>query len=231
MTLHQYEEDLRHKAVSLVQESEQLRLHLSVIEKTMDLADMLRQAPNEDEDFKVIRLLSMRVFNAFAASIKLSLSGYSQNAALIMRDVLETVFLLDLFRTDWSAVERWRYADDKARKNEFAPVRVRKALDARDGFEGKKRAEHYKLLSELAGHPTMKSVFMMRPKKDGDAAIGPFIEAEPLEAIVSEMGKLAVITGETIDLFFPAPWTTPNEVRLAFARAKRQWGLAFYSAS
>ena len=51
----------------------------------------------------------MRTFNAFAASIKLTLSGYHQNSALILRDVMETVFLLSLFAGDPSLVARWRF--------------------------------------------------------------------------------------------------------------------------
>lgn len=42
----------------------------------------------------------------------------------------------------------------------------------------------------------MKSAWMMRPQKDGDAVIGPFIEKTSLEAVLSEMGRLAVQAGE-----------------------------------
>jgi hypothetical protein len=35
---------------------------------------------------------------------------------------------------------------------------------------------------------------MMRPQKDGDAVIGPFMEATSLEAVISEMGRLASTT-------------------------------------
>ncbi|WP_346913156.1 hypothetical protein [uncultured Roseibium sp.] len=84
---------------------------------------------------------------------------------------------------------------------EFSPVKVREALDARDGFTSKRRAEMYELFSELAGHPTMKSAWMMRPQKEGDAVIGPFMEATALEAVVSEMGRLAVQVGEQINAF------------------------------
>ena len=48
-------------------------------EAAMDLADMLRQFNSSDEDLKVAVILGMRTFNAFAASIKLMLSGYHQN--------------------------------------------------------------------------------------------------------------------------------------------------------
>jgi hypothetical protein len=37
----------------------------------------------------------------------LALSGYHQNSALILRDVMEMVFLLDLFAGDPSLIERW----------------------------------------------------------------------------------------------------------------------------
>jgi len=137
---------------------------------------------------------------------------------------METVFLLDLFAGDQSLIERWRFADKKVRRSEFSPVKVREALDTRDGFTSKKRFEMYELFSELAGHPNMKSSWMMRPQKDGDAVIGPFMEA--LEAVISEMGRLAVQVGEQLDRFFPADWGIPS--RVAFARLKRDWLNRFY---
>ena len=92
---------------------------------------------------------------------------------------------------------------------DFSPLRVREALDKRDGFTDKKRAEIYKLFSELAGHPNMKSAYMLRPDKDGDAVIGPFVERTALEAVLSEMERLAVQLGEVL---------------IAFSRKTRRWG-------
>lgn len=226
--LHGGEEKLRLKAMALIEASDRLALHLQVAENAMDLADTLRQFATDDEDLKVIQVLGMRIFNSFGASVKLALSGYSQNSALIMRDILETVFLLDLFRGDRTAIGRWRYADKKEQMKYFSPVRVREALDERDGFEGKKRGEIYALFSELAGHPTMKSVFMMRPKRDGDAVIGPFIEITTLEAVLSEMGRLAIQAGEILSAFFPEAWAHGLEARVVFTRVKRQWVGTFY---
>jgi hypothetical protein len=91
----------------------------------MDLADVLRQFETADEDLKVIQLLGMRTFNAFGASVKLALSGYSQNSALILRDVLETVFLIGYFAGDRTLIERWRFADKRARLRDFGPLKVR----------------------------------------------------------------------------------------------------------
>jgi hypothetical protein len=105
--LHLGEEELREKALEIVATESRLQIHLAIIEASMDLADKLRQFETIDEDLKVVQLLGMRTFNAFAASLKLALSGYGQNSALIMRDILETVFLLDLFRGDRTRVQRW----------------------------------------------------------------------------------------------------------------------------
>ncbi|MFO1035648.1 MAG: hypothetical protein U1E45_02275 [Geminicoccaceae bacterium] len=228
VNLHSCEEQLREKAMDVIDKCDRLKLHLTVTEATMELADILRQAPPDDEDFKVIKILAMRTFNAFAASLKLALSGYGQNCALILRDVLETVFLINLFAGDQGLIKQWRLSDKKTRMSHFSPLKVREALDARDGTTSKKRFEMYELFSELAGHPNMKSVWMMRPKRNGDAVIGPFIEASALEAVISEMGRLAVQVGEQLNRFFPTDWQEGLPSRLAFAQLKRTWLATFY---
>jgi hypothetical protein len=224
--LHAAEEELRQKALHMIAHDPRLQLHLSVTEAAMDLADVLRQFPTSDENLKVVQMLGMRTFNAFGASLKLALSGYHQNCALVLREVLETTFLLDLFRGKRSLIERWRFADKKTRRKEFSPVRVREALDARDGNTSKKRHEMYEMFSELAGHPTMNSSLMMRPTKGSDAVIGPFMELTTLQAGISEMGRLAVQVGENLDAFFPADWGLPS--RLVFGGLKRNWVRTFY---
>jgi hypothetical protein len=227
-SLHAAEEQLREKARGMISADPRLQLHLAVTEAAMDLADVLRQFDTHDENLKVAQILGMRTFNAFAASIKLTLSGYHQNSALILRDVMETVFLLDLFAGDPPLIERWRFADKKVRRNEFSPVKVREALDTRDGFTSKKRFEIYEQFSELAGHPNMKSDWMMRPQKDGDAVIGPFMEATALSAVISEMGRLAIQVGEQLERFFPADWNQGLPSRVAFAELKQNWINTFY---
>ena len=227
-SLNGEEERLRANALELVAADARLVLHLRVVENAMDLADLLRQVPTEDEDMKTIQILGIRTFNAFGASLKLALSGYNQNSALIMRDILETVFLLCLFRRDRTLIERWRFADDKTRRRDFSPVAVRKALDERDGFEGRKREDMYRMFSELAAHPTMKSVYMLRPQKGGDAVLGPFIAPDSLQAVVSDMGRLAVQVGEVLDHFLPKTWTDVVPARLDYTRSRLQWFATFY---
>lgn len=236
LLLHQGEEKLRSEAISWIECDARLSLHMTAIENAMDLADVFRQFATKDEDLKVVQLLAMRTFNAFGTGLKLALSGYFQNGALVMRDTIETVFLLDLFGSDRSLIEKWRFADKQARLKQFSPVKVRTALDARDGFTSRKRAEIYELFSELAGHPNMKSSWMMRPHKDADAVIGPYMEKGTLDATLAEMGRLAVQVGELLSLFyqaeweraFPVEWKRALGARHAFAHTKKAWFAEFY---
>lgn len=226
--LHGAEEQLREKALGIIAGDQRLQLHLAIVEATMEIADIFRQFGTSDEDLKVVKILGMRAFNALGASLKLALSGYHQNSALILRDVLENAFLLDLFACDQTQIKLWRNADKKARMKDFSPVKVRHALDTRDGFTSRKRAEMYEMFSELAGHPTMKSAWMMRPKKEGGAVIGPFMETTSLEAVISEMGRLAIQVGGHINAFIPEDWTQGLAARHAFAQLKQEWLSTFY---
>lgn len=228
LSLHLGEEHHRSVAIDLIGKDPRLRLHLDIVEHAMDLADRLRQFPTDDEDVKVTQALSIRLFNAFGAAVKLALSGYNQNAAMVLRDILETVFLLDFFQGDRPSIEKWRMADRKTRLREYSPLRIREALDTRYGHTEKKRAAMYKMFSELAGHPTMIGTHMLRPRKDGDIVIGPFIEGTSLDAVLSEAGRLAIQVGEILDGFFPRDWRPGDEPRHAFASEKRRWLATFY---
>lgn len=224
--LHSGEEFLRTKALEALAD-DKLRLHAEIIEQAMNMADGLRQFETDNEDLKLIQVLGMRTFNAFGSSLKLCLSGYYQNAALILRDVLETVFLIDLFRGDRTLIVKWRNSDKATRLRDFAPVKVRIRLDNRDGFTELKRAKTYEMFSELAGHATMPSFAMLRPIGK-DAQIGPFFDPTALEAVLSESGRLAVQVGEQLDAFMPDPMGKAMALRSDFATTKLQWMATFY---
>lgn len=228
--LHRGEEQLRDKALESISTGQVASLHLVVVERAMDLADILRQFPTDDEDLKLIQILAMRCFNDFAAALKLALSGYSQNSAILLRDLLETVFLIDLFRGERMLIAEWRDADKNSRMRKFGPVHVRIKLDQRDGFTGLKRAAMYDMFSELAAHPTMQSSAMLRPL-NMDAQIGPFIDDTVLTAVVAEMGRLALQVGEQIYEFVPRDWEKALPARAGFLDAKRQWLVYFYPDS
>lgn len=225
--LHKREQEVRDSALSLVRENPQLLLHLDVIESSMSLLKLIVGHPNNDENFRVVKLLAIRMFNAFSSSLSLMLSGYHQNSAMVMRDKLETLFLLDYFSTYREKIEDWRFADGKKKKKMFSPVAIRIALDARDGNKNGKRAEKYKMFSELAAHASMNSQHMLKPEKGGDILMGPFMELTTLRAGLYELGILAAQTGEIIDLFFTEDWQT-NDDRVQFRVQKYSWMKTFY---
>ena len=225
--LHVKEQSLRKEALGIIQGNSKLELHFSIIERAMTLAKIIVEYPADDEDFKVIKMLSIRMFNAFGASLNLMLSGYHQKSAMVMRDVLENLFLMDLFRTDHSAIRRWRFANDKKSRHEFLPVKVREALDKRDGFKGKKRAKAYKMLSELAAHPTMGTQYMLKSELGGDILTGPFMGDTILRQGLEKLGSLAAQVGDILHCFLPREYD-PEDVRVSFIKVQRLWMETFY---
>lgn len=188
---HLGEEALREKSCSLIAKKSILRAHLDLVECAMDLINVLRMAGSNDEDDKVVQILGMRIFNDLASAVKLALSGYSQTAAMILRDVLETVFLIDQFRGDADSISQWRMADASNRWKLFSPRKVREHLDRRDGFEGKKRGAAYRMLSTLAAHPTMEGRRHASTQRDGKCSHGPIYRRRNATSRFGRNGKVS----------------------------------------
>lgn len=190
--LHKREEELRRESIAFIKGSDDLTAHLEMIETAMSLLYhfAVEISGAESDDDRTVRLLAIRMFNAVATALKLCLSGYGQTAAAQARDILETIFLVQYFGSWPEKIAEWRLADDAMRKRKFKPVAIREALDKRDGFTTKKRAEAYDNLCRLAAHPTMDGFAMLRPKGTSDAQIGPFFEERSLIGVIEELAKL-----------------------------------------
>jgi hypothetical protein len=70
----------------------------------------------------------------------------------------------------------------------------------------------------------------LRPK-GMDAHCGPFLDPTALEAVFSEMGRLAVQAGEIFGAFGPERWGPGIQTRLDFDARKRAWLQEFYSVT
>lgn len=193
---HAHEEKLRAESLRIIEADPELAKRLSVVEKAMALIFAYvidHSARTEDE--RTLQMLGIRLFNATASGIKLALSGYYQTAFAQARDIMETGFLLDLFRTYPEKIPIWTRADRQARNKMFLPVKVRTALDARDGEGEKNRAKQYEQLSELASHATYRGFRLTT--RQGFGELGPFVETINLKAWLHEMvlrlGPSAVI--------------------------------------
>lgn len=222
--LHTGEEFLRNKSIEAIEGSEDFLEHAALIERSMDLINyFVRQYKSENDDMLTIQLLGIRLFNAAASALKLFLSGYYQTSALQQRDMLETIFLLDYFKTYPEKIAEWRQSDTKTRLKEFAPVVIRKALDERDGFTEKKREKAYKQLSELAGHPTYAGFRMLTPKPGGDANCGPFFEITSFKAVYEELTKHLIQAGAGFMRFFPGKTAADQKMKISFMETQGQW--------
>jgi len=176
LSLHSGEESLRTKSIEAIQACDDLSRHAAFIERCMDIIDILCRAyDTKDATELIVQHLGARMFNTTASALKLLLSGYYQASALLQRDMLETIFLLDYFTTDAALIQRWHALPPRERWKEFKPAVVRTALDDRDGFTKRRRQEAYDLLTELAGHPAPQGFVMLHPK-GMEAHLGPFVD-------------------------------------------------------
>jgi hypothetical protein len=128
--------------------SGELRDHIAIINGALDLISRLPAArPHRDEDELIVFRLMVRCFNSGASCLRLLRGGYYQPAFSMIRDVIETGFLLDLFKRDKGELVKWRSLPAREREKRFKPVEVRKRLDELDGLREGRRASAYKLLS------------------------------------------------------------------------------------
>jgi len=166
-SMRSHEDQITKDSLGFLFSQEHLLDHLEMIDVSMQALHYFAvekghiiEGPND----LAVKLLGIRIFNASASAHKLSLAGYYQSATVFLRDILETLFLLDYFRMHPEKIEVWRTCSDKERQDLFGPVTIRKALDERDGATGKKRKEIYKLYSQLGTHATPVGFAMLRKK-------------------------------------------------------------------
>jgi hypothetical protein len=168
--------------------SDELRDHVAVINSALDLLSRLPAArTHENEDELIIFRLMVRCFNSAASCLRLLRCGYYQPAFTMVRDVVETTFLLDLFKRDRTEIAEWRSLPAKDRERRFKPFQVRKRLDQLDGFREQKRAVAYKLLSNYAAHPTPEGFAVISPA--WMTQVGPFPDEKRLTAGLQELAK------------------------------------------
>lgn len=212
VTLHQHEERLRSEALNLLKSSTDLTFHLDLTERAMDLLNFfVLQQVEEADDGRAIQHLAIRAFNAFASVWKLTASGYHQVAAMILRDLVETIYLVNHFHDEPTRIAEWRCADRKQLRTQFGPAAIRKALDARAGRIKSRREEIYVKFSNLAGHPTREGFELLRPE-GSTAVIGPFMNDRLLKALLEEQGQLALQAGFAFGQFVRATTDSANAV-------------------
>lgn len=186
--LHQHEESIRVGSLTAITADEALSDHLQAVHDALDhLMVLLQVESTPDSDSHTLQLFVIRLFNTGASALKLGLSGYYQTAFLLLRDSLELVNLVDLFRADPTKVSQWKTADDKKLKKDFSPVAVRKALALFPQYAGQNRKNLYALFSRHAAHMTYKGFQLVAP--GNSPTLGPFFESKLLRALLEDIGR------------------------------------------
>jgi hypothetical protein len=193
---HSHEEKLRRESMALIEAGPELSRRLEMVQKSMALIfGYTIEHTSRSEDETTVQLLGIRLFNAAASGIKLALSGYYQTAFHQARDIMETGYLHDYFRTSPKQRALWKHVDSRTRRKLFDPVKIRIALDKRDGDTTKKRQAEYNNLSELASHATFRGFQLTT--RGGFGELGPFVEKINLmtwlEEMVLRLGPSAVM--------------------------------------
>lgn len=222
--LHSGEEDLRAKSIALIEASEDMSLHVSMIETCMDMMQYVRlNTPKMSEDQVIVALIGASAFNSMASAFKLLLGGYYQSSGLQIRYIMESGWLVDYLRTDPKLVQEWKSVLEDEREKIFAPWKIRLALDKRDGFTEKKRSAHYKRFCVLCGHPTFAGFAMLRPEPNADAHMGPFLVPDLLDACVQELVQVSITAWQSVMRFFP-PKTLPDyQARIHYIEKQNDW--------
>jgi hypothetical protein len=221
-SLHKHEEEIRTKSVLEINSDKNLKDQLVIIQESLNMIfDVTKSYKAEDKIELTIQYIGARLFNSTVTAIKLMLSGYYQNSVMLQRDIVEIGFLLDYFLSDKPKIEKWINSSTKERMDNFSPTSVRKALDDRDGFEGKKRQEIYRLMSELATHPTYAGFKLLAP--DGKVHLGPFFNVKYLKHLIHELAlRVPNFTVIYISHFEKLP-STFMKVRVEYLAKIKEW--------
>jgi hypothetical protein len=183
---HETEEKMRRESLVLIAADPEMARRMVIVERAMALIfGYSMDHTGQSDDERTAQMLGIRLFNAAASGVKLALSGYYQTAFQQAREIMETGFLLDYFRTSPEQITVWRKSDRATRRKLFEPVKIRQELDKRDGDTEMKRAAEYSKLSELASHATYRGFALTT--RGSFAEFGPFVEAINLKAWLHEM--------------------------------------------
>jgi hypothetical protein len=186
-SLHEQEEGIRTKSLSLIRADARLSDHWNLVAEALNVIYAFAHDHDHSSDNELtLQYLGVRLFNAGAASIKLALSGYYQKAFDQIRDIIETYFLVDYLTTYPDKIVDWKLADKKKRISAFGPGIIRTALDKRDGHAGG-RKKIYDLISELASHASYPGIALTATGSANMVQVGPFFDEKKVDVWLQEI--------------------------------------------
>jgi hypothetical protein len=222
--LHSGEEEIRERSKKAIAGSEALRRHFCVVAESMTLINHFARAYASDgDDQRTVQLLGIRLFNSSAGAVQSLMGGYYQNAVMLERDLLEVSFLLDYLHSNTDRITEWRACGESERNKKFGALKIRTALDDRDGFTERKRAGHYKQLCEHGAHASYPGFELLRPTPGADAHCGPYFAQRAIDTVSAELATVCVMAATNFTMFFEAKLIADWQTKLAFMEAQVAW--------
>jgi hypothetical protein len=138
-------------------------------------------------------LLTGRAVSSCQAALLLMSNGYYDEALATIRGLGEVANLMSMFTTDAFEFERWMSMDEKTRRRDFAPVKVRLWLEQKAGVLVVD-AELYAALSGYSIHASPNSLPQAHGEH-GNASIGPLYQEAGFLLCLNELARSMAFIG------------------------------------
>lgn len=237
--LHDHQQQLRALSIRSLEASADHSLHLQMIERSLDLLNVLvEKAPATNDDQITVQLLGLRIANDLIGCLQLCLTGSCQSGVMLLRDAFETTLLVDYFHHAPSRIGVWRGFTAKDEQlpptekrgkviDEFRALKIRTTLDERDGDVTFRRKTRYKLLCDLGAHPTSVGIALTRGD-DGAAYWGPFFRESLLFATIEELTWVAMEGAFVVGHHFDLQSFPHIAVDIGFYETMSRWNEHFF---
>lgn len=147
--------------------------------------------PEEGHRLVVMQTLGIRLLNSIGAADELLVQGFYQQTAILVRDIMECSFLLDLFSRKPEHLQPWIDLGIGAGKKTYSPVKVRTLLEEMDGPEGAIRQTLYAFYSAHGTHPNSKGLIFIAP--ENAVEIGPFADQHRLIGLTGDLTRMSIL--------------------------------------
>jgi hypothetical protein len=209
-----------------------LQKHIRMINLNLDFIDqVLRTHTHSSTDELMVLRLAVRCFNSGAAALRLARLGYYNQCLSLIRDIMETALLLDLFGREPSAIAEWYTISPDERQKKFGAIQVRLRLEKIEEREGKtplSRAETYKRFCTYGTHASPESFVLISP--NDMTHIGPFPDAGRLKAMVEEIVQHLTFTTIVFADHIPNDDETVMRMKAMFYDLADAWANEFIRA-
>lgn len=127
-----------------------MRYCTGAVDLFRDAAQVVANTNNKEvrRNLVTMQTLGIRVLNSIGAADELMLQGFYQPAAIMIRDIVECSFLLDLFSREPEHLPKWIALGKTAGLKGYRPKTVRKMLNKLDSIDSDIRDEVYSFYSQ-----------------------------------------------------------------------------------